>query len=53
MNKLIETIMDVIGERPMLNRQVVRFVLEWLAKTKMLNVEQLKKDIKLTTGEQQ
>ena len=48
MNKLIEAIMDAIGEQPMLRRQVVRFVLEWLAKTKMLNVEQLKKDITLS-----
>jgi len=48
MNKLIEAIMDAIGEQPMSYRQVVRFVLEWLAKTKMLNVEQLKKDITLS-----
>jgi len=32
-------------------RQLIRYFLEWLTKHKLLNVEQLKKDIKLTTGE--
>ena len=47
-NQIIEAVMADVETHCLSYRQLVRYVLEWLAKRKMLNVEQLKKDITLS-----